>query len=25
MRIIAGTQKGRRLHGPKGPGLRPTA
>ena len=25
MRVIAGTQKGRRLHGPKGPGLRPTA
>jgi 16S rRNA (guanine966-N2)-methyltransferase len=25
MRIIAGTHKGRRLHGPKGPGLRPTA
>jgi 16S rRNA (guanine966-N2)-methyltransferase len=25
MRVIAGTQKGRRLHGPRGPGLRPTA
>jgi 16S rRNA (guanine(966)-N(2))-methyltransferase RsmD len=25
MRVIAGTQKGRRLHGPKGTGLRPTA
>ncbi|MBM4119804.1 MAG: 16S rRNA (guanine(966)-N(2))-methyltransferase RsmD [Nitrospira sp.] len=25
MRVIAGTQKGRRLHGPKGPDLRPTA
>ena len=25
MRVIAGTQKGRRLHGPKSPGLRPTA
>jgi len=25
MRVIAGTQKGRRLHGPQGPGLRPTA
>lgn len=25
MRIIAGAQKGRRLHGPKGRGLRPTA
>jgi len=25
MRVIAGAQKGRRLHGPKGPGLRPTA
>ena len=25
MRVIAGTHKGRRLHGPKGPGLRPTA
>ena len=25
MRVIAGTQKGRKLHSPKGPGLRPTA
>ncbi len=25
MRVIAGAQKGRRLHGPKGPGLRPTS
>ncbi len=25
MRVIAGTQKGRRLHSPKGPGVRPTA
>jgi 16S rRNA (guanine(966)-N(2))-methyltransferase RsmD len=25
MRVIAGAQKGRRLHGPKGSGLRPTA
>src|SRR5438093_490869 len=25
MRVIAGLQKGRRLVGPKGPGLRPTA
>ena len=25
MRVIAGTQKGRRLHSPKGPGIRPTA
>ncbi len=25
MRVIAGTQKGRRLHGPRSPGLRPTA
>jgi 16S rRNA (guanine(966)-N(2))-methyltransferase RsmD len=25
MRVIAGTQKGRRLHRPKGPGIRPTA
>ena len=25
MRVIAGAHKGRRLHGPKGPGLRPTS
>jgi 16S rRNA (guanine(966)-N(2))-methyltransferase RsmD len=25
MRVIAGTQKGRKLHSPKGPGVRPTA
>lgn len=25
MRVIAGTHKGRRLHSPKGPGVRPTA